>query len=134
MVKRKISERSLANLRPAFKKGQSGNPRGCPPREKQIPEILRRIGRRHVCDFRILPQRLQKAFGLLGNDITMLEAVCVVSYLCALKGEPWAVDFIAERTEGKVTQSVELNYKDKTDEDIIGIIIRLSEQLSDNVK
>jgi len=40
-----------------------------------------------------------------------VEWMVRVVWNCALKGEPWAVEFIAERTEGKVTQPINGDWK-----------------------
>jgi hypothetical protein len=71
-----------------WKKGTSGNPKGRPPRGFAIAEILRRVGDEEVeQDGKKIPRREQ-----------MLRRV----YEEALKGQSWAVHFIADRTEGKV--------------------------------
>ena len=41
-----------------------------------------------------------------GQQITKLEAVLRAVYGYALKGQSWAVQFIAERTEGKVRETL----------------------------
>jgi len=39
----------------------------------------------------------------------MLEAAIRMTYVHALKGGAWAIEFIAERTEGKITQPIEVS-------------------------
>ena len=41
------------------------------------------------------------------DKLTVAEAVYLRVYVEALQGESWAVQFIAERTEGKVSQPIE---------------------------
>ena len=70
----------------------------------QIADLLRRIGTRK------LPPKFAEKFVVLrampDEDLkknrTMLEALMEVVYWCAMSGESWAVQFIADRTEGKV--------------------------------
>ncbi|MCO6401359.1 MAG: hypothetical protein J5I99_09050 [Verrucomicrobia bacterium] len=77
---------------------------------RSIPDLLRRIGKRR------LPPKLraevEKLIGLpagdLKKDATRLEALMEAVYWCAMQGESWAVQFIAERTEGKVKDRLEV--------------------------
>jgi hypothetical protein len=78
------------NLRP-FKKGQSGNPNGRPKKINTIPDILRKIG-----------DEEGTADGKSKLDVIMYK---VFQY--ALEGKPWAVQFIADRTEGKALERIE---------------------------
>lgn len=81
-----------------FKPGVSGNPDGKPIGIKSIPDILRAIGNEKI---------------KIGNqEITRIEVVLNKVYEEAIKGTRWAVEFIADRTEGKPTQIiVEANNK-----------------------
>lgn len=73
-----------------------------------IPDLLRRVGRKR------LPAALRKKIALaqgtstthLRRDITQLEALSDAVYYHALMGESWAVQFVAERTEGKVKDTL----------------------------
>jgi hypothetical protein len=65
---------------------------GRAPGVRRISTILQRIGEEEV--------------QLGGETITKLEAVMRSVYSYALKGQSWAVHFIAERTEGKVADVV----------------------------
>lgn len=76
----------------------------------QIPDLLRRMGdRRLPPDLR---KRLEASLVIpssdLAKDVTRLEALMEAVYWCALRGESWAVQFIAERTEGKVKDTLAL--------------------------
>jgi hypothetical protein len=75
-----------------FKKGVSGNPNGRPPKVRHIPDILEKIGAENV-----------KVKGFEG---VKLEALMRKVYAEAIAGKSWAVQFIAERTEGKVKDVV----------------------------
>lgn len=77
-----------------------GRPLGSP----SIPDMLRRIGRER------LPPELQ---GKLPEHIkgsrNMLTALLRCVYMYALKGDAWAVTFIAERTEDKIKDVLEMH-------------------------
>ena len=75
-----------------FKKGQSGNPKGRPPKVRTIPDILRKIGEED---------------GLKDGSKTKLDVVMNRVFGFALEGKPWAVQFIADRTEGKALERVQ---------------------------
>lgn len=87
---------NTAHLKPPWKPGQSGNPAGRPKKINTIPDILRAIGERDG----------KKA------GVTKLDEVMEQVYKFALDGRPWAVEFIANRTEGKVTETHEIIGKD----------------------
>jgi len=75
-----------------FQKGKSGNPNGRPKTNKTIAECLRRIGDE------ALPS---------DKSMTKLEAIMRKVYKIASEGDAWAVNFIADRTEGKPKQIIE---------------------------
>ena len=80
----------------AFKPGVSGNPNGRPPKVKCIPDILNKIA--------------EEAGGAAADGVTKyskLEVIMRKVFEFALAGRPWAVQFIAERTEGKAVEHVE---------------------------
>jgi len=96
-VQRKgISEKSLRNLKP-WGPGQSGNPAGRPTKPKCIPEILRRIGEEE---------------SQVDPSMTKLEALLRRVYEFAARGEAWAVEFIADRTEGRPVQGFNVSTND----------------------
>ncbi len=68
-----------------------------------IPDLLRRIGEEG------LPAELvSKLPEEIRNSRSKLEALMRTTYYYALKGESWAVQFIADRTEGKVKDTLAL--------------------------
>jgi len=73
-----------------FKKGQSGNPKGRPKGTTTINGILKKIG----------SEQLPEA------DIDKLEFIMRKVFDFAVKGESWAVHFIADRLEGKPKQTI----------------------------
>jgi len=92
--KNKGTNKGWENLIPA-KKGECRNPKGRPKKEKCIPDILRIIGAEQ---------------GSATGDMSKIEAVLRRVYKFAVEGEAWAVNFIADRTEGKaITTNVNIN-------------------------
>lgn len=65
---------------------------GRKPSRRRIEPLLQRIGEEEL-DYQ-------------GGRITKLEAVMRAVFGYALKGQSWAVQFIAERTEGKVREQL----------------------------
>ena len=99
-----IKHRSnTSGLKPPWGKGQSGNPKGRPPLTKSIPDLLRRFGEWQCPDS--LVKKMQTLFPNAKN-LTVQEAVYLRVYTEALQGESWAVQFIADRTEGKIAQAL----------------------------
>lgn len=89
-----------------FQKGKSGNPNGRPKTAKCIPEILREIGDRPVDPW--LLTQLHSKYGPNHNPKTMREAMLMAAAYDAANGDEHARAFIAERTEGKVTDRLEM--------------------------
>ena len=88
-----------------FKKGGVGNPRGRPKREICIPDILRKIG--------------DEPSGI--KDLNKLQAVMHKVYSQAVKGNSWAVQFIADRCEGKAVETVRTiaeEFRDNTNDPV----------------
>ena len=79
-----------------FKPGVSGNPSGRPKGVQSIPDILRKIGDEE---------------GTKSGDLTKLQYVMRKVFDFAVEGKPWAVQFIADRTEGKAKEFRETTVK-----------------------
>ena len=78
----------------AWKKGQSGNPLGRLPGEKQVADQLRIV----------LAEPVDK------NDpksVRKLRRIAEKLAECALNGEPWAISQVADRIDGKVTAEIQ---------------------------
>jgi len=75
-----------------WKPGESGNPNGRPPKIRSIPDILHKIGDEE---------------GTVDGNLTKLDVVLRKVFDYALEGKAWAVQFIADRTEGKPREYVE---------------------------
>tara|TARA_R100000808_G_C2154477_1_gene165449 strand:- start:7853 stop:8224 length:372 start_codon:yes stop_codon:yes gene_type:complete len=90
-----------------FAKGTSGNPNGRPKGSLSIPDMLRRIGEEDVP--KELKERVKKLFNSAElGEITMMEAIMRTTMMYAIQGKSWAVQFIADRMEGKPRQTIEL--------------------------
>lgn len=122
-----LSVKQPGNSRP-FQPGDARiNRHGRPPKVKCIADILRRIGNEK------LPADVRAQMrDTLPTSATFLEAVCRQTMLAALCGNAWAVEFIAERTEGRVIQAVDLtarrgrpSIEDLTDEELKAEIERM---------
>jgi Family of unknown function (DUF5681) len=77
-----------------WKKGQSGNPLGRLPGEKQFADQLRMV----------LAEPADK------NDpqsVRKMRRIAEKLAECALNGEPWAIAQVADRIDGKPTQMLE---------------------------
>ena len=92
-----------------FQPGESGNPDGRPPKVRTISDILGKIGLEEINEEAI--NTMKNFFPNVRLDDTMsyMEAVLRMAFIYALQGKPWAIQFIAERTEGKVTQPIDVN-------------------------
>lgn len=106
------TEKQTANLRrgggnPSWQKGKSGNPKGRPKNVKTIADSLREIGDRPVDD--VLLATLHSLYGPAHNPKTLHEAMLMAAVKDAAKGDMAARTFIAERTEGKVTDRLDIN-------------------------
>lgn len=88
-MKRRTSPQQLANLQGGrWKKGESGNPKGRPPKLPDLKELL--------C----------KVLGEEKHDITAAEAILRSLLSRAVKGDVRAAEVLLERGYGKVLQSL----------------------------
>jgi len=90
---------------PRWVKGVSANPLGRPKKVKCIPDILRKIGDMIAPDD--IQEKMRKRFHTK-QKLTMQQAVLMLTYDLAAHGVAWAVEFVAERTEGKTTQMMDI--------------------------
>jgi len=91
---------------PRWVKGVSANPLGRPKKVKCIPDILRKIG--DMIAPEDIQDKMRKRFHSK-DKLTMQQAVLMLTYDLAAHGTEWAVEFIAARTEGRVTQGVDVS-------------------------
>ncbi len=110
-----------------FKSGVSGNPKGRPRKIYHIPDLLIRIGKEKISQPELLEQVKQQFPEI--KEITYQEAVLRMVYLYAIQGKGWAVEYIAERTEGKVPQLINViddqedrdKFRELTSEDLYNL-------------
>ena len=92
-----------------FKSGVSGNPNGRPKGSTSIADILRKIGEEEIPAE--LSSQVLTLFGSLDNNelknMKMTEGLLRLVFMYAIRGKHWAVQFIADRTEGKPREFVE---------------------------
>jgi len=92
-----------------FKSGVSGNPNGRPKGSTSIADILRKIGEEEIPAE--LSSQVQSLFGSLDSnelkDMKMTEGLLRLVFMYAIRGKHWAVQFIADRTEGKPREFIE---------------------------
>ncbi len=116
-------KQNLRRGNPNWRKGVSGNPKGSVKGVRTIPQMLREIGDRPVDD--VLLAKLHSLYGPAHNPKTLHEAMLMAAVKDAAKGDKDARQFIAERTEGKVTDKVEFN--DTTPREVIFKEVRLGD-------
>ena len=92
-----------------FKSGVSGNPNGRPKGSTSIADILRKIGEEEIPAE--LSSQVLTLFGSLDNNelknMKMTEGLLRLVFMYAIRGKHWAVQFIADRTEGKPREFIE---------------------------
>ena len=86
-----------------FVKGKSGNPKGRPPKGRAIADMLNEIGDETTVQL------------IDGKEIkiTKRKLLMLNTYQRAIAGESWAVQFIADRIEGKARQIMEIDIDQK---------------------
>ncbi len=103
-----MTDKSTENYRDSngrFMPGnQEGNRKGRPKKAFCIPDILNKIGDENVPD--VYLKVIQKLYPDIKN-ITHREALQRLAYHYAFKGQSWAFNYIAERTEGKPKEHTE---------------------------
>lgn len=107
-----------------FQKGVVQQPNGRPTQSDTIKSILDKLGGQEAAPKII--EEMKKTFPNLKNPMTMREAILAKAYCIALEKNGWAYEFIAERTEGKVDQTVRVGDANKprtplTDEELAQI-------------
>lgn len=85
------STKRNTHLKEPWKKGQSGNPKGRPPKKLCIPDILRKILNE--------PSPVNK-------KATVLDEICRKAAQQAMAGDKDARNWIADRTEGKALERI----------------------------
>lgn len=79
--------------------------KGRPKGSQSIPDLLRKIGEEEVPTE--LNEKVKKLFGKANvQEISMIEAIMRTTMMYAIQGKSWAVQFIAERLEGKAKEHI----------------------------
>ena len=81
---------------------------GRPKGSFSIPDILRRVGEEEVPEK--LHAEVEKLFsGIEGEikDMKMMEGLMRLVFMYAVQGKSWAVQFIADRLEGRPKEFIE---------------------------
>ena len=118
------SYNGTANLIPIpWKPGQSGNPAGKPKGAQRISTILTKMLQEQTPDLVIDTEFVREfARSRKGKTITNADATaCRILYEGIVNGKEWALKEIADRTEGKAVQAIEV--KDVTADSVADRII-----------
>lgn len=95
---------------------------GRPRKENCFADVLRLVLKSDIPE--PLRRRLEKRTGVeIETDASALNCLCLGIYDCALRGEAWAVNFIADRTEGRVQDRIEIERKGKATLEIVEEIV-----------
>ncbi len=107
-VDKQFKNSRIKNLKgKGFKPGQSGNLKGRPKKGFAIADILNATG-----DIKAptdLTKIIRDALDLKNKPLTMREAMLMMAYLQAIKGDRDARNFISDRTEGKALERISFN-------------------------
>lgn len=91
----------------AWKKGQSGNPKGAPKRGQSWAEVIQEIGEMTPDEARAMSEKIFSQVRL-GGAITLKQAVVMRVYAAMLfEPQPGLLNAFMERVEGKVKDQVE---------------------------
>jgi hypothetical protein len=121
-VVRKNNGRPPPPISGRFKKGNPGSP-GRPKLAQCIPDILRVIGDEAVPE--ALLAKLQSMWGPDFRPKNMRDALLRTTYAQATEGDEHARQFVVERTEGKVTDKVQV--EDTTPREVVFKEVRLGD-------
>jgi hypothetical protein len=99
------------HLKP-FKKGQSGNPKGRPPGTKNVSTLLKQM-LDTLAPGEIVSTKFVREFCKGKKLVTVADATAArILNEALVKGEPWAIRELLDRTEGKAIASIELSGPD----------------------
>jgi hypothetical protein len=97
----------------AWKPGMSGNPKGKPPKEFSICTQLQQIGGRQLTPAMV--RMLEKEFpGEAFDGMNYMQAMMMRVFRKAIDGDNGALEFYADRTEGRVTNSIKIEAPERT--------------------
>jgi len=85
---------------------------GRPKGSQTIAGMLKQIGQEDVPPE--LKERVDKLFHQVDTeDMTLMEAIMRTTMIYAVQGKQWAVQFIADRTEGRPIQTIGISESDE---------------------
>jgi len=99
--------RAAALAKHGFKKGVCPNPNGRPKGLRSIRSILEEYGALEA-PAEFIAKIREKFPSAKYKRLTLHDAVYLRCFMAAMSGENWAMQFIAERTEGKVPQKLDI--------------------------
>src|SRR5687767_5871303 len=106
--KKQVEKRNFPNKSTQFQKGQSGNPDGRPVGSFNVSTILKELLQQIAPDS-IVDSKFVKEFCKENKKATNAHAAAArILFEGIVKGEPWALKEISDRTEGKAPQSLDL--------------------------
>jgi hypothetical protein len=98
---------------PRWQPGQSGNPNGRPKGTLSLADSLRRYGVTETPNE--MAAKMALVFPAIKNHkTTIVDVIAMRALVAAAEGESWAVNFVAERLDGKVTLPVLVENKTVT--------------------
>jgi len=97
-----------------WKPGQSGNPSGRPKGSQSYNEIIRSLGSKKIKDCQFIPEEIKSQFLTSDENLTIKEALVQSATIRALSGDKHALDFVADREEGKAPETIKI-----TDERVV---------------
>jgi len=102
----------------AWKKGQSGNPKGAPRRGMSWAELIKDVGELTPPEAAAKSLELSKQFLKIGDGVTLKEAVVLRVYGALLfDPNPGLLNAFMDRVEGKVKQAVEMTWQEEAKKD-----------------
>lgn len=94
----------------AWKKGQSGNPKGAPKRGESFTEIIKRVGNETPSEAAAVSLELAQKFLSIGDGVTLKEAVIRRVYGSLLfDPQPGLLNAFMDRAEGKLKDEIAVN-------------------------
>jgi hypothetical protein len=116
-LKPESRQKRICNIPPDKRKswlpGQSGNPNGRPLKDRCIPDTIRLIGNQ------LVPESVKKELNNKFPDenfdnMTYLQAMVFIQFRKTLDGDDASREFLVNRTEGLLTQSMKIESNNRT--------------------
>lgn len=99
----------------SYKKGQSGNPGGRPPGSRNVSTVLANMLREVAPDV-VVEASFIKDISKGLKSVTIADAAAArIVYQGIVKGDPWALRELLDRTEGKAKERIQITNRDDLD-------------------